>query len=210
MKEIITAFFAMGLSYVIAQAIGPITTVLSIVSAQMKSITAILITELAANFLTAMSYILLGGISGSYICLTACVQTIISFVFAKKKRKVPKAITALFLVCYIAVSLLAYRTPMDILPCFCALAFALSVAQSNAKGYRFFMTISAVLWIAYDILVGAWGMLITHGLLLGSLIIAFIRQGKAAGTLSGETTVAEMLPDETHSAEPASNEAIPE
>ncbi len=176
MKELITGFFAMGAAYVIAQAIGPVTTVLSIISAQMKHITAILITELVINLLVALSYILLGGFSGSYICLMACVQVIVSFVYAKKKKEVPKLLTGIFMLCYILISVFTYQSPMDILPGVCALGFALSVAQSKPAGYRFFMTLSTLLWVVYDIWVGAWGMLITHGFLLISLAIAIVKQ----------------------------------
>ncbi len=178
MKELIAAFLAMGPAFVIAQAIGPVTTVLSVLSAQMKNITAILMTELLANLLIALSYILLGGLSGSYICLIACVQALVSFIYAKKKTEVPKIVTGVFILCFLASSVISYKTPMDILPAICAVAFALSLSQSSAKGYRIFMTINTVLWIIYDISISAWGMIITHGLLLVSLIIAMIRQDK--------------------------------
>lgn len=176
MKDAITYLLALGLPFVIAQAIGPVTTVLSVLSAQMKNITAILITELAANFLVALSYILLGGISGFSICLSACLQIIFSFVYAKKEKRVPKLLTVVFILLYVALSVIFYQTPMDILPCLCAVGFALSVAQSKPAGYRFFMSICTALWIVYDILISAWGMLITHGLLLTSLVVAIVRQ----------------------------------
>ncbi len=161
---------------IIAQGIGILTAILSVVSAQMKNITAILLTELAANLLVALSYLLLGGDAGALVCLTACMQVTASFFFAKRGKQVPKTLTAAFVAIYIALSALTFQSMRDILPCICAVAFALSVAQSKAAGYRLFMTVSAVLWLVYDVTVGAWGMLLTHGLLLVSLVIAICRQ----------------------------------
>ncbi len=166
---------------IIAQGIGVLTAVLSVVSAQLKNITAILLTELAANLLVALSYLLLGGNAGSLVCLTACIQVLISFLFARKKKAVPKRLTGVFVICYIALSVVSFQSAKDILPCLCAVAFALSVAQSSPAGYRYFMTVSAALWFVYDITVGAWGMLLTHGLLLISLGIAIVKQDLKKG-----------------------------
>ncbi len=165
-------------AFLIAQAIGPVTTVMAVVSAQMKKLVPILIFEILANGLCALSYILLGGISGSYICLIAIAQSIISILYAHNNKKVPNWITGIFIMVYVAVSAYTYATPMDILPGICAVTFALAIAQSKPSGYRLCMAINTALWIVYDLLVGAYTMIITHGLLLGSLIIAMVRYAK--------------------------------
>ncbi len=178
MDELFRSFLGMGLPFIISQAIGPVTTVLSLISTQMKNITAILLSQLVINLLVALSYILAGGISGSYICLVACVQTAVCYLYTRREKPVPKACTAAFILCYIAVSVYTYAGPADILPCICAIAFALSVSEKNAAGYRVFITVNTSLWIVYDILIGAWGMLLMHGILLFSLAVAILRQDR--------------------------------
>lgn len=84
-------------------------------------------------------------------------------------------LTAIFIVAYIVASLAVYRRSADILSGIAAVTFALAVAQSKAVDYRVLMSINSLLWIIYDLVIGAFTMIITHGLLLGSLIIAMIR-----------------------------------
>lgn len=159
----------------VAQAIGPVTTLMSILSAQMKNLKVILIYELLINLLVALSYILLGGISGSYICIIASVQTAVSYVYARKNREVPHMLTALFVIVYSGISVYSYQSPLDILPGVSAVAFALAIVQNSSAGYRLFMGINSFLWIVYDMMIGAYTMLITHSLLLVSVIIAIVR-----------------------------------
>ena len=179
-KEIMAFIFQMDVSeitmvFLAAQIIGLLTTVVAVISAQCKNMTMILVLELVANLLVALSYILLGGFSGSYVCLIACVQTGISYVYAKKSKKMSNWLTVIFIVAYIVASLAAYRRPADVLSGIAAVTFALAVAQSKAAGYRVFMSTNSLLWIIYDLVIGAFTMIITHGLLLVSLIIAMIR-----------------------------------
>ncbi len=165
----------MGLAYWIAQAIGPVTTVLSIVSAQFKKLKAILISEFVANTLVALSYILQGAFSGSYTCLVASAQTAISYIYACKKIEVPKWLTLVFIPIYIVFTVFSYKSLIDILPGICAVFFALAVVQKKAAGYRIYMGSASLLWFVYDIIIGAYGMMLTHGLLLISVAIAMVR-----------------------------------
>ncbi len=165
----------MDIPFIIAQAIGPVTTVLSIWSAQLKNLKLILLFELTINAMVAASYILLGAFSGAYICIAAVLQTTVSFFFASKKKEVPHAVTGVFLLIYVILSAITYKVPMDILPGVCSLAFALAVAQKKPTGYRIYIGINSALWVIYDIAVAAYTMILTHGLLLRSILIALIR-----------------------------------
>ncbi len=180
MKEMLASFFQLDIAqitpaFLIAQAIGPVTTVMSIVSAQFKKLTPILLSELMMNALVALSYILLGGLSGSYICIAASVQTLVCYFFARREVKVPRALTAAFVAMYIVITIITWQGPLDILPGVCAVMFALSVVQDNPAGYRIYMGVNSLLWIIYDIVILAYSMVITHGLLLISIIIAILR-----------------------------------
>ncbi len=179
MQNILNSFFdglkALSPAFLIAQALGPVTTVISIVSSQMKSLKAILLLELAANLLVALTYLLVGGDSGAYICLVACIQTTISFLYTRKGRQCPTALTVVFLCIYIGITIVTYQSPTDILPGLCSVTFALSVVQKNAARYRVYMAINSLLWVVYDLIVGAYSTILTHGLLLISLILAMIR-----------------------------------
>lgn len=180
MREVFELIFNMSASeittaFIAAQAVGLLTAVAAAAGAQCKKMTSVLILNLISNSLVALSYILLGGISGSYVCIAASVQTVISYLYTRKNEDVPKIITGVFICIYIALSVYTYKTPIDVIPAICAVMYALSVVQSKSSGYRVFMGINSVLWVIYDIVIGAFTMIITHGLLLTSIIIAMIR-----------------------------------
>lgn len=59
--------------FYIAQAIGIITTICSVVVVQFKSIKKILLGQIISNLLVALNYMLLGGLSGAGVCILATV-----------------------------------------------------------------------------------------------------------------------------------------
>ena len=54
---------------------------------QMKSMKAILITQIRSNLLVSSTYFLLGSFSGAGISLIAIIQLIVMYVYDKKETK---------------------------------------------------------------------------------------------------------------------------
>ncbi len=180
MIDVIASLFGMQASeitsvFLFTQAVGVLTTVIAIITAQLKKIVPVMIGEVLQNGLTALCYILLGGFSGSYICIIAIFQTVVSALYARKEQAVPKQITLGFLVLYIAASVYTYASPIDIIPGACAVLFAIAIAQKKLFGYRVFKATNSFLWVVYDLSVGAYTTMFNHMLLLISLIVAMIR-----------------------------------
>jgi len=63
--------------------IGFLILILAMVAVQFKKIGYILFFELLVNVLTALNYIMLGGISGGWICFTATFQTAVSCLYKR-------------------------------------------------------------------------------------------------------------------------------
>ena len=160
-----------------AQIVGYVATAVTLVSLQQKKIVNIFIFAMAANVLASVSNLLIGGYAGAGICAVAAVQTLVSLIFEIKHRKVPLPVTIAFLVCYIAVSVLTYKVPLDILPCAAALLYALAVAQKKTLNYRILMAFNAVAWIVYELTLPKpnWAMAVTFMLQLAATIIGMIR-----------------------------------
>ena len=77
------------------------------------------------------------------------------------------------------VNIVVFAHWYDILALAAAMLFVLSVAQSNAKHYRVLYMSNSLIWIAYDLLAGAYGNLFTHVVLFISTMAAiFIRDIK--------------------------------
>lgn len=161
--------------FYIAQFIGLLTTVCSVVAVQFKSIRNILIGEIFANLLVALNYALLGGLSGAGVCILATAQTIWIYFYNKKKKEFPLPINICFMLSYAAVSFLSFNGIPSILSCIAALLYAMSVTRSESGSYRIFMLLNSIVWIVYDIYTHAYTTILTHGFLVLSILIAMIR-----------------------------------
>ena len=160
-----------------AQIVGYAATVSTLISMQQKKILNIFIFAIISNVLASTSNLLIGGYAGMAICAVAVVQTAVSMIFELNHRKVPLPVTIFFLACYIGVSVLTYKTPLDILPCAAALMYALAMAQKKTLYLRLFMILNSVAWIVYELTLPTknWAMAITFSIQLVATVIGLIR-----------------------------------
>ena len=146
------------MNFIIGQIISIAALIISVVIAQFKDVKHVLLGEIAAN-------------------LAATAQTIIIFwankcELAAKKRKI---LMVVFAVIYVAGTAVIYKGWSDVVSCTCALLYVAAIVQTEAKKYRWFMVANSLLWIIYDFNTAAYVNIITHGMLLISLLIAMVR-----------------------------------
>lgn len=167
------------MSFIIAQILGLVATVTSISVYQFKNEKIILLGQFLTNLFMAINFGLLGGLSAAWICMVAAFETLLMFLINKKCQKNKKAIknvlVILFLIVFIIGTFVTYGGWPDILVCICAVLYTLSVAQEESGKIRSIMFFNAALWIIYDITLGAWTSIITHGLTLASIIAGMVR-----------------------------------
>ena len=162
-------------SFLIAQLVGVVAAIVSIVIVQFKKIEHILIGEILSNATIAATYVFLGGWSGASLCIAASIHTVTSFWFNKRSRAYPIWLTVLFELVYIACSVFSYKGIIDILSCIAAMLFGLAVIQDSAAKYRLLMLFNALLWIVYDIGTKAYTTIFTHSFIAVSILTAIIR-----------------------------------
>lgn len=162
-------------SFMIAQLVGILSGIVSIVIVQFKKINHILIGEILSNMTIAATYIFVGGISGASLCAAASIHTLVSFCYSKRQKKCPIAVTVLFEALYFACSALSYKGFIDVLSCIAAMLFGLAVVQSSAAKYRILMLFNALLWVVYDIGTKAYTTTLTHSFIAVSILTAIIR-----------------------------------
>ena len=156
-----------------------IATVLSLLEPYNKKMKTVLVFSFIGNVLVGISYILVGGISGSVICFTAAVQLLINYSFTVRERKIPAAVITVHAAAFLAVNLITFKAWYDVFALIASMLFVLSVAQSNAKYYRAIYIPNCPVWIAYDFMAKAYGNLLTHIVLTIALAGAvFIRDGR--------------------------------
>ena len=173
----------MDLNFIIAQFLGILTTIIAIVSMQFKNIRLILISQIALNVIVASEYVLLGGLSGAWICILAAVQTTIMFFLEKRESenmtKIRNVLLLLFAAGYVAGTAIVYKDWNDIVSCICAILFVLAIIQTDSAKYRRFILINATLWTIYDVTTMAYANILTHALQIISILIAMYRLDKS-------------------------------
>ena len=153
-----------------------VSTVLGLCEPFGKKMRTILIFNFLGNLLVGISYFCVSSYSGAAICFVACVQVSINYLFDARGKKLPVWLVILHATLFLVVNLFTFSALYDILALLAALTFVLSVAQSNAKYYRYLYITNSSLWIVYDLLAGAYGNLFTHtALFIGTGIAIFIR-----------------------------------
>ena len=150
------------MEFYFSQICGIIVSFFAIASMQLKNIKKILVCQLICNGIGALSYILVGGLSGCGIYIVALGQTIVYFLLRQKEKKAPISVAFLFVIMYLLCSISTYKSPNDIISSAAALTCALGIVQGKPTFYRAFMFANGIIWTIYDLNVGAYTMVLSH------------------------------------------------
>lgn len=144
------------MTYIIAQILGFVVTVLNIAGYQFKKKWHILANSALANFVCAANYFLLGGaLSATAICIVGGAQSVLSAHHAYKctLAKIPEKI--IFLCAYLACGIWQYNSYIDLLPALGSLFFMVAAFQKDAQKLRIYLLFNAMLWLAYSLIIGS-------------------------------------------------------
>lgn len=160
--------------FIIAQVFGIVACILSVISMLSKSITGALIFQMLANIAIAINFGLVDGISGAVVCIIGTIQTLVMFLMRRKEMEPKWWLLGAFLIAYITASVVMYSKWFDILSALAAVTFAVAVIQKKTSMYRSIMLINSCLWIVFDFCAGAYTAIITHGIILVSIVVGMI------------------------------------
>lgn len=163
------------MEFIISQICGIVVTVAVIISMQLKNIKPILISQLIINGIGAISYIMVGGLSGCGIYLVAVLQSVVYFAFRKKEIDTPRMMDIVFILLFLACAVSTYKRPMDIVTMFAAMTCAAGIMQKKPFGYRICMLLNGVIWMVYDVGVGAYTMILSHFVTAAAAIVGMVR-----------------------------------
>lgn len=168
--------------FLFAQILGLLAYFVSVICVQSVGTGGVLLGQILSNCFSGLSYGLLGSFSGAWVCILAAVHsTIVTFVRKMDdsiQRKWIPVVSILFSLGYIAGSYFTYSRWPDVISCVCALLFVVTVSRSDASKMRSVMLLSMSLWVIFDILVGAYSSIFTHGSTIISIVAAKLRLDK--------------------------------
>ena len=169
---------------IIAQILGIIGMLMSVLSYQQKGKARILTFQLLGSVLFVVNFFLLGAFSGAILNFVAIVRALI-FIYEDKVRADHPAwtigLTVVYVLSYVSVFTIFGKEPsainliVEILPVIAMTVTTIAFRHKEDKILRRVAFISSPLWLAYNFIFFSLGGIIGETLNLSSAIIGTIR-----------------------------------
>lgn len=161
--------------FIIAQIIGGIVLILTVISIQFKTKEKILICQIIANILISIQYFLLNALTGGVVSIINVIRCIIFYYYKKKNMKPSVVFLGIFVIIAIVSGILTWQSVLSIIPIIAAIIFTYGLWQDNITITRICTGITAGNWTIYNIIVKAYAGAIQSIAECISSIIAIIR-----------------------------------
>ena len=163
------------MAYILSQIFGFLVFLFVFASAQTKNMKNALLCQIGCNGFGMLSYVLLGGFSGCGIYLIATIQSAIFYFIRKSGKDEPKWLNPVIIVAYLACSAATLKGWLDLVPMLAAVLCAVGLAQKKPTNYRIILLLNGAIWLIYDVFMGAYTMLASHIITVGSALLGIIR-----------------------------------
>ena len=153
--------------FILAQVFALLSSTCLLISFWQKKRNKILFFQILDSTFDVLQYLLLGAYTGGAISLLGATR---AYCFSKTKNK---KFLYLFLGLYIVASLVTFDGAISLIPLLAALIYTIVVWNKKEKNIRLYSVFVFILWLIYDVLVGAYVNAITDIVLIVSNILAF-------------------------------------
>lgn len=160
---------------VIYYSVSILSIFLFVSSVQFKEKKNILLVQTFASMSYFIVYYILGAFSGCAIELIEQTKDIVFYFFEKKKVSIPLILLVIFVTLLITASIITYDGLYSLLPLIINLSHFISSYLKNPKYIRVVMLICGFIWLIYNIIIGAYIIIIGNVLEIISATISLIR-----------------------------------
>lgn len=161
--------------FIIAQIIGLIIVILSLIGLQQKSGERFLFYQISINLLYIIQYILLGAITGAVICVISTIRCIIFWKYKKESKKTPIYFLILFILLSIISSIITSTSIFDYILTIGTIIFTYALWQDNMRIMRAGSIVSVITYIVYNLIFRAYTAMILDGIDFFNLSIAIYK-----------------------------------
>lgn len=161
--------------FIIAQIIGLIIVVLSIIGLQQKNGERFLFYQIIINILYVMQYLLLEAITGAVICTISIIRCIVFWKYKKENKKTPIQFLIIFIILSTISSIITSANIFDYILTIGTIIFTYALWQDNMKIMRVGSIISVTTYIIYNLIFKAYTALILDGIDFFNLTIAIYK-----------------------------------
>lgn len=165
----------MNTAVIVAHIFAFIAFVLYTLSFQFKKRGRVLKIQIFANMFYTLEYIMLNAYAGVNNSLFGIARSILFYVCHKKRRKCPAYAAAIFLTLVVIFGFVSYTDVYSILPVIISIIFFIALYTEDMKFYRKVAAIASILWIIYNVAVGAYVSVVDYTIELISSLVAIYR-----------------------------------
>lgn len=163
---------------IVANIIGVIALVLTLLSYQNNNKRKFLLWQILANLTLAIQYLLLNAISAVVAILIALVRNFVFFKFESKNKEIPLYILILFQFTVLIFGIFTFDGVLSIFPVIITMLFSYAAWQKKITDTYMLCVLVMVLYIVYNFYVGAYVSIVSNVLELCSAIIGKVRLNK--------------------------------
>lgn len=139
-----------------AQIAGLFAVIAWLISIRKKKKKTIIKYQIVANAFYALQYLFLKAFTAVGMSSFAIIRTSVFYNYEIKKREIPKAIFILFEIITLVIGVLTYTNIMSIIPTINSMFYLYSLNQKKLSNLYIFILFAAILWLLYNINVGAY------------------------------------------------------
>lgn len=161
--------------FIIAQLIGLIIVILSLIGLQQKSGEKFLFYQIIISILYVLQYLLLGAITGALICTIAIIRCIIFWKYKKENKKTPIYFLILFIILSIISSIITSTSIFDYILTIGTIIFTYALWQDNMKIMRAGSIICVLSYIVYNLIFKAYTAIILDAIDFFNLSVAIYK-----------------------------------
>ena len=169
------------LIYIVAQIIGLIAFVVSLIAYHKKDKKTILNNMITSNILNLIHYLLLGAFSGCITKLLAIFRDYFIILKEKNKKLSNSVYLIVFILLYIIATIFTYNGILSILPLVAAIIYIIFIWNGNEVIIKKIAFFCYFLWLIYNIFVLSIAGIVSNIISIISTLIAIInieKEGK--------------------------------
>ena len=166
------------LFFILAQILAVVAFGLDTLAMQCKKKSGILVMGIASNMTYALEYAFLGAWTGAISLLIGTIRNITYFIFDKKGLKPNKIVLMIFIFLLVGAGIYTWENVTSLLPMVALIVWTVVSWQDNTKWMRVAEIMICIMWIIYDLFVGAYTGCLTEFIILSSAAIGMFRHDR--------------------------------
>lgn len=161
--------------FILAQILAVVAFALDTIAMQFKKKSSILIMGIVSNLTYALEYAFLGAWTGAISFIIGTIRNITYYIYDKKGYEPNKIVLIIFILLIIGTGIYTWENLTSLLPMIALVLWTTVSWQNNTKWMRVAEAFICIMWIIYDLFVGAYTGIMTEFIILTSTVIGIFR-----------------------------------